>query len=158
MLKNLSSNSKLFYLFYFSTVKIVNVSTDQVKSNLEEILNWLHYWNISLYPDPKKQKEEVIISKKRVKDDHPRIFLNNAVVQKSASQKLQRILQKNALLTLSKFFIRPLLVYGNTEYDASINDSFGKKLTNAQYNSALAICGVIKGTPREKLYKELEFE
>ena len=91
-----------------------------------------------------------------MKDDHPRIFLNNAVVQKSASQKLQRILQKNALLTLSKFFIRPHLVYGNTEYDASINDSFGKKLTNAQYNSALAICGVIKGTPREKLYKEFE--
>ena len=38
-------------------------------------------------PDRKKQSQEVIFSRKRVKDCHPPVFFNDAVVEQSANQK-----------------------------------------------------------------------
>ena len=38
-------------------------------------------------PDSKKQAQEVIFSRKRVKDYHPSVFFNDAVVEQSTSQK-----------------------------------------------------------------------
>ena len=42
---------------------------------------------MSFKPDPKKQVQEIIFSRKRVKDAHPSAFFNNAIVERSASQK-----------------------------------------------------------------------
>ena len=44
--KNLSSNTKLFAddASIFSTMKNVNLSTDQLNSDLEKISNWAHQW------------------------------------------------------------------------------------------------------------------
>ena len=88
MSKSLSSNTKLFAddTSIFSTVKNVNVSTDQLNSDFEKISNWAHHWKMSFNPDPKKQAQEVFFSRKRVKDCHPSVFFNDAAVKQSISQ------------------------------------------------------------------------
>ena len=74
-------------------------------------------------------------------------------------RKLQSKLPRNALLTVfRKSFIRPHLGYSDIISDQPINGSFGKKLESVQYNAAVTITGDIKGTSREKLYKELGLE
>ena len=160
--KNLSSNTKLFVddTFIFTTVKNVNVFTDQLNSDLEKISNWAHQWKMSLNLDLKKQAQEIIFSRKKVKDCHPSIVFNDAVVGQSRSQKhlgihLNKKLDFNAHIKekiskanrgigiikklQSKMHIRPHLNYG----DQPTNDSFCKKLESVQYNAALAITGVI---------------
>ena len=87
--KNLSSNNKLFAddTYIFSTVKNVNLSTDQLNSDVEKISNWPYQWKKSFNPDPKKQAQEVIFSRKRLKDCHPSVFFNDTIVEHSTSQK-----------------------------------------------------------------------
>ena len=87
MLKNLSSHTKLFAdnISIFSSVKNIIVSTDQANSDLEKISNRAHQWKLSFNPDPKKPAQEVIFSRKRVKDAHPSVLFNNDVVERSAS-------------------------------------------------------------------------
>ena len=74
--KNLSSNTKLFAddTSILSTMKNVNLSIDQLNSDLEKISNWAHQWKMSFSPDPKKQAQELIFCRKRVKDCHPSVF------------------------------------------------------------------------------------
>ena len=76
----------------------------------------------------------------------------------SLLRKLQSILPRTSLLTIYKSFIRPHLDYGDVVYDQPSNDAFSNKLETVQYNAALAITGVIKGTSRKKLYQELGLE
>ena len=64
--KNLSSNTELFADDTFST--------DQLKSDLENISNWDHQLKMSFNPDPKKQAHEVIFCRKRMKDCHLSVF------------------------------------------------------------------------------------
>ena len=70
-------------------------------------------------------------------------------------KKLFKSLPRNALLTIYKSFIRPLLDYGDIVYDQPNNESFISKLEQVQYNAALAITGAIKCASRSKLYNEL---
>ena len=69
----------LFFLFYindrsenlFSNIKLFaddTLSTGQLNSDLENISNWDHQLKMSFNPDPKKQTQEVIFSRKRMKD------------------------------------------------------------------------------------------
>ena len=66
------------------------------------------------------------------------------------------VLPHNSLLTIYKLFIRPLLDYADVISDQSSNASFSKKIEPVQYNAAVAITEVIKGSSREKLYLGLE--
>ena len=59
------------------------------------------------------------------------------------------------MLTIYKSFVRPHLEYGDIIYDQPQNASFCNKLESTQYNAALAITVVIRGTSKTKLYKEL---
>ena len=43
-------------------------------------------------------------------------------------------------------------------FDKPSNATFSNRIESAQYNAALAIIGTIRGTSKEKLYKELGFE
>ena len=70
-------------------------------------------------------------------------------------RKLQPVVPRTALLTIYKSFLRPYLDYGDVIYDRAFNESFQNKLDSVQYNAALAITGAIRGSSREKLYKEL---
>ena len=40
-------------------MKNVNVSTDQLNSDLEKKSNWAYQWKMSFNPDPKKQVQEI---------------------------------------------------------------------------------------------------
>ena len=54
--------------------------------------------------------------------------------------------------------VRPHLDYGDIIYDQLNNESLNQKTERIQYNAALAITGVIKGTSQSKLYNQLGFE
>ena len=61
-------------------------------------------------------------------------------------------------MTIYKAFLRPLIDYGDIIHDQPQNESFCEKLKSVQYKAALAITGAIKGTSRDKIYKELGLE
>ena len=73
-------------------------------------------------------------------------------------RKLQNFLPRPSLLQIYKSFVRPHLDYGDIIYDKAFIGSFQNKLEFIQYNAALAITGVIRGTSREKIYSELGLE
>ena len=72
--------------------------------------------------------------------------------------KLQDTLPRTSLITIFKSFIRPHLDYGDIIYDRAYNTSFHQNIESIQYNAALAITGAVRGTSREKLCQELNFE
>ena len=138
---------------------------------------------MSFNPDPTKQAQEVIFSRKLKKPLHLSIKFNNVPVQNASSQKplglilddklnfkshlrekcskfkkLQNTLPRQALLTIYKSFVRPHLDYGGIIYDQSYNSSFCQKLKSYQYNAALAITGAIRGTCKTKIYNESGLE
>ena len=54
--------------------------------------------------------------------------------------------------------MRPHFDYCDIIYDQPNNESFCTKIEHIQYNTALAIIGVLKGTSQTQLYKELGLE
>ena len=72
--------------------------------------------------------------------------------------KLHYILTRYSLLTVYKSFVKPHLDYFHIIYDQPNNQAFSNKLEAVQYNAALAITGVIRGTSRIKVYQELGLE
>ena len=60
--------------------------------------------------------------------------------------KLHYVLPRHSLLSIYKSFIKPHLHYGDIIYDQPNNQAFSNKLEAVQYNAALAIIGVIRGT------------
>ena len=60
--------------------------------------------------------------------------------------------------TINKAFVRSHLHYADIIYDKPFNDAFQEKLETVQYSAALNITEAIKGTSRERLYKELGLE
>ena len=62
------------------------------------------------------------------------------------------------LLTIYKLFARHHLDYADVIYDQHYNYSFHQKQESIQYNAALAIAAAIRGSSREKLYRELGLE
>ena len=73
-------------------------------------------------------------------------------------RRLSVTLSRKSLLTIYKSFVRPLLDYADIIYDKPYNESFKEKLEAVQYNACLAITGAIRGTSRERLYRELGLE
>ena len=63
---------------------ILFLSTDH---HLNKISDWVHKWKMSFNPDPTKQAQEVIFSRKKKKISHPDIFCNNSLVEQSQFQK-----------------------------------------------------------------------
>ena len=130
---------------------------------------------MSFNPDPNKQAQEVIFSRKLNKPIHPSLNFNNTVVIQSGTHKhlgmildtkldfkehlkdkLSKISKTIGLLRkLQKILTRP---YGDIIYDKTYNSSFHQNLEKIQYNSALAITGAIRGTSKEKRYQELGLE
>ena len=73
-------------------------------------------------------------------------------------KKLSLILSRNSLLTIYKTFVWPILNYADIIYDKPLTESFKDRLVTVQYNAALVITGVIKGTSRDRIYRELGLE
>ena len=72
------------------------------------------------------------------------------------TQKLRHILPRHALITIYRSFAH--LDYYDVIYDQPNNESFTNKSERVQYNAALAITGVIRGTSQTKLYNKLGLE
>ena len=59
------------------------------------------------------------------------------------------------ILKIHKSFSRPHLVYGNIIYCRTFNESFHEEVESIQYNAAIAITQVIRGTSPEKALSKI---
>ena len=83
------SNVKLFAddTSLFSVVHDVNTSSTDLNNDLRKISDWAIQWKMSFNPDPSKQAQEVIFSRKRQNPNHDSIYFNNNLVNQVSSQK-----------------------------------------------------------------------
>ena len=89
----LTSNPKLFAEnnSLFSVAQNINSTTNDLNSDLIKISDWAFQWKMRFNPDPKKQAQEVIFSRK-IKIDHPRLYFNENLVKSSSTQKHLRMI------------------------------------------------------------------
>ena len=69
------------------TVQNVSNSASHLNNDLSKISNWAFQWKMSFNPDPSKQVQEVIFSRKIQKTCHTSIYFNNKSVEQVPSQK-----------------------------------------------------------------------
>ena len=62
-------------------------TTQKLNNDLDKVSLWANKWIMSLNPDPSKQAQEVIFSRKINKVFHPPLLFNNSTVHKISSQK-----------------------------------------------------------------------
>ena len=74
----LTSNPKLFAddtsLFFF--IHNINSTANDLNSDLMKISNWAFQWKMRFNPEPNKQAQEVVFSRKINKIDHPSLYFN----------------------------------------------------------------------------------
>ena len=71
----------------FSVVQNKNNSASQLINVLDKVSDWAYTWKMSFNPDPSKQAQEVIFSRKCTKKDHPPIYCNDIPVTQTTIQK-----------------------------------------------------------------------
>ena len=83
-----SLNAKLFAddTFLFSVIHNVDTSANLL-NDLYQINKWAFQWKMSFNPDPSKQVQEIIFSRKTNKISHPSLRFNNSIVSQSPYQK-----------------------------------------------------------------------
>ena len=86
---DLSRNSKLFVddTSLFSVVGDINTSAAHLNNDLKNISNWAFQWKMSFNPDPSKQVQEVIFSRKHQKISHHFFYFSNNPIKSVSSQK-----------------------------------------------------------------------
>ena len=87
--EGLSTNATLFAnnTSLFSVIHDSQASANVLNKDLELIHNWAFQWKINFNPDPTKQAQEVIFSRKTKKLPHPPLVFNNTNVTQSIYQK-----------------------------------------------------------------------
>ena len=65
----------------------IHDSCNELNNDLTKTSDWALQWKMSFNPDPTKQAQEVIFSRKKKKVNHPDIYFNNSPVVQSHSQK-----------------------------------------------------------------------
>ena len=156
-------------------------TSQKLNNDLDKISLWTNKWKLHFDPDPSKQAQELIFSRKINKLYHPLLLFNNSTVQQISPQKHLGIhldeeltfrhhineminkANKDIAITcklniLPRSFIRSHLDYGGVIYDQSENESFSSKIESVQYNASLATTGAKRGTSQKKLYWELGLE
>ena len=85
----LSSNAKLFAddTSLFSVIHDVGTSANELNNDLYEINKWAFQWKMSFNPDPSKQVQEIIFSRKTKKISHHLLRFNNSIVFQTPYQK-----------------------------------------------------------------------
>ena len=84
---DLSTTAKLFAddTSLFPIVRNVNTSASHLNSDLSKTSNWAFQWKMSFNPDPDKQSQEVIFSRKIQTTCHPPIYFSNKSKTKVSS-------------------------------------------------------------------------
>ena len=87
--ENLVSNPKLFAddTSLFSVIRNKHLSAQNLNEDLNKINHWAFQWKMSFNPDPSKQAQEVIFSRKLEKSVYPPLHFNNIAVTQSTTQK-----------------------------------------------------------------------
>ena len=85
----LTSNPKLFVddTSLFSVVQNINSTANHLNNDLMKISDWAFQWKMRFNPDPKKQAQEVIYSRKINKIDYPPLYFNQNLVKSSSTHK-----------------------------------------------------------------------
>ena len=80
--EGLSTNATLFAnnISLFSVIHDSQASANVLNKDLELIHNWAFQWKINFNPDPTKQAQEVIFSRKTKKLPHPSLVFNSTNV------------------------------------------------------------------------------
>ena len=81
-----------------------------------------------------------------------RLILTNVI------RKMNLLLPSSSLLTIYKSFVRSHLDHGDVICDQQNYSHLTDKIRAVQYNAPLAITAAIRGTSKEKLYRELGVE
>ena len=86
---NLVSNPKLFAddTSLFLVIRNKHLSAQNLNEDLNKINHWAFQRKMSFNPDPSKQAQEVIFSRKLQKSIYPSLHFNNIVRTQSATQK-----------------------------------------------------------------------
>ena len=84
-------------------------------------------------------------------EHHLKFVLNNVKETLDLLRKFQQSLPRQYLVTIYKSFIRCHLDYDNIAYNRAFNESSYKNFESIQYNAAIAITGVARGTSSEKM-------
>ena len=84
----LSSNPKLFAddTSLFLVIHTINSTANDLNSDLMKISNWAFQWKMTFNPDPNKQAQEVIFSRKINKIDHPSLYFDQNLVKLSTHE------------------------------------------------------------------------
>ena len=96
---NLASNPKSFAgnTPLFSVVKNVDDSNTDLNNDLKKIDEWVLQCKMSFNPDPTKQAQELIFSRKVQTTNHPPLSFNENVVPKTTLQKHSGMLLESKL-------------------------------------------------------------
>ena len=88
-INGLNSNVKLFAddTSLFSVVHNITDSANLLNSDLSKINEWALQWKMSFNPDPIKQAQEIIFSRKTSKRNHPGLTFNNNIVNLTTKHK-----------------------------------------------------------------------
>ena len=80
--ENLKSTVKIFAYdtSIFHVVKDPNTSAEILNHDLTRISEWAYRWKMSFNQDPSKQAQEVLLSNKVTKTNHPNIIFNGSTV------------------------------------------------------------------------------
>ena len=71
----------------FSVAHDINTSAKEFNDGLKKVNDWSLQWKMSFNPDPRKQAQEVIFSRKSKRSTHPPLVFSNNNVCQIFSQK-----------------------------------------------------------------------
>ena len=77
----------LLIISLFNVVHDIHTSAKELNNDLKKVSNWTFQWIMSFNPDPSKQAQEVIFSRKLKKVPHPPLVFNDANASQCKSQK-----------------------------------------------------------------------
>ena len=85
----LKSECKLIFdeNYLFSVVNDINTSASDLNEDLEKTDNWAFKWKMNFNPDPNKQTQEIIFSRKKTASLHPVVYFDNKPVKSSQIRK-----------------------------------------------------------------------
>ena len=71
----------------FSVVHNITDSDNPLNRDLSKINEWALQWKMSFNPDPTKQAQEIIFSRKTSQRNHPGLMFNNSIVNVTSIHK-----------------------------------------------------------------------
>ena len=73
----------------FSVVHGIDTSANDLNHDLEKISEWIFQWKMKFNPDPTKQAQEIIFSRRKTVSIHPLVYFNNKTpVNSTATQSI----------------------------------------------------------------------